>query len=257
MKNSNLKAEVLTPVSTKDMVDNEKKISDTAEKFVNFSYLDAEGKSVSITKDSFCEHLKLKLAKAEDDKHTADENMKQARGIIQGVLFSIVEQSFKQFDNPVEVKAVFERVCMQVESQAGISLSPKDVDDYRPSWKSRKSECGQAVLVVGNPVKVPLQTGEHVNFNKYVQHSKELARDVIDAKLIDCKDAIRTLDSDIKKNKAAKLSKLLTKAERAKAAKQLDVFLDYIKKVQSAEDLKTKARMQQAELAKQGRTIIA
>jgi len=256
MTNSNLKAKVLTPVSTNDMVANEKKISETAESFVNFSYLDAEGKSVQMSKDSFCEHLKLNLAKAEDDKHTADENMKSARGIVQGVLFSIVEQSFKQFKTPIEVKAVFERVCLQVEIQAGISLSSKDTDDYRPSYKTRKSECGQAILTVGNPVKVPLKKDEVVNFNKYVQHSKELARDVIDAKLIDCKDAIRTLDADIKKNHGAKLSKLLTKAERVKAAKQLDVFLDYIKKVQSAEDLKTKARMQQAELAKQGRTII-
>ena len=257
MKKSNLKAEVLTPVSTKEMVSNEKKISETAESFVSFSYLDTEGKSVSITKESFCEHLKLELAKAEDDKHTADVNMKAARGVLQGVLFSIVEQAYQQFDNPIEVKAVFERVCLQIESQAGISLSPKDVDNYRPSWKSRKSEAGQAILVVGNPVKVPLQTGEHINFNKYVQHSKELARDVIDAKLIDCKDAIRTLDADIKKNKNAKLSKSLTKSERTKLAKQLNVFLDSVSKLQSAEDLKTKARMQQAELAKQGRTIIA
>jgi len=257
MKKSNLKAKVLTPVSTQDMVSNEKKISETAESFVNFSYLDSEGKSVQMSKDSFCEHLKLSLAKAEDDKDTADKNMKVARGVVQGVLFSIVEQAFEQFENPIEVKAVFERVCLQVESQAGISLSPKDVDDYRPSYKSRKSECGQAVLVVGNPVKVPLQTGEHVNFNKYVQHSKELARDVIDAKLIDCKNAIRTLDADIKKNKNAKLSKSLTKSERTKLAKQLNVFLDSVSKLQSAEDSKTKARMQQAELAKQGRTIIA
>ena len=53
MKKSNLKPEVLTPVSTKEMVDDEKKISETAEKFVTFSYLDTEGKTVSITKDSF------------------------------------------------------------------------------------------------------------------------------------------------------------------------------------------------------------
>ena len=157
---------------------------------------------------------------------------------------------------PVEVKAVYERVCLQIESQAGISLSPKDVNNYRPSYKSRKSECGQAVLVVGNPTNVPLKKDEVVNFNKYVQHSKEIARDVIDAKLIDCKDAIRTLDADIKKNKKVKLSKSLTKSERTKIAKQLNVFLDYISKLQNAEDIKTKARMQQAELAKQGRTLI-
>ena len=84
----------------------------------------------------------------------------------------------------------------------------------------------------------------------------ELTRDVVDAKLMQCKGAIKTLDADIKKNKNAKLSKPLTKSERTKAAKQLDVFLDYISKLQSAEDIKTKARMQQAELAKQGRTLI-
>ena len=101
-----------------------------------------------------------------------------------------------------------------------------------------------------------MKTGEVVNFNKYVQHSKELARDVIDSKLIDCKDAIKTLDADIKKNSSVKLSKPLTKSERTKLAKQLDVFLDYVKQLQTAEDVKTKARMQQAELAKQGRTVI-
>ena len=257
MTNSNLKAKVLTPVSTKEMVSNEKKISETAESFVNFTYRDTEGKSVQMSKDSFCEHLKLNLAKAEDDKDTADKNMKLARGIVQGVLFSIVEQAFEQFDNQIEVKAVYERVCMQVENQAGISLSPKDVDDFRPSYKSRKSECGQAILVVGNPVKVPLKTGEHVNFNKYVARKAELTQDVIDAKFAECKDAIKTLDADIKKNKNAKLSKSLTKSERTKLAKQLDIFLGSVSKLQSAEDLKTKARMQQAELAKQGRTIIA
>ena len=256
MKKSNLKAEVLTTDSTEEMVSNEKKISDTAESFVNFTYLDAEGKTVSISRDAFANHLKDELQKAEDDKDTADKNMKVARGIVQGCLFSIVEMAFKMFKNPLEVKAVYERVCLQIESQAGISLSPKDVNNYRPSYKSRKSECGQAVLTVGNPVKVPLKKDEVVNFNKYVQHSKELARDVIDAKLMDCKDAIRTLDADIKKNKNAKLSKSLTKSERTKIAKQLNVFLDYVSKLQTAEDVKTKARMQQAELAKQGRTVI-
>tara|TARA_R100001594_G_scaffold52036_1_gene85555 strand:+ start:839 stop:1612 length:774 start_codon:yes stop_codon:yes gene_type:complete len=256
MKKSNLKAKVLTPVSTKEMVSNEKKISETAEGFVNFTYLDSEGKKVSISRDAFANHLKDDLQKAEDDKDTADKNMKVARGVVQGVLFSIVESAFKQFDNPIEVKAVYERVCVQIESQAGISCSKSDVDNYRGSYSSRKSECGTAVTVVGNPVKVPLKTGEVVNFNKYVQHSKELARDVIDSKLIDCKDAIKTLDADIKKNSSVKLSKPLTKSERTKLAKQLDVFLDYVKQLQTAEDVKTKARMQQAELAKQGRTVI-
>ena len=74
--------------------------------------------------------------------------------------------------------------------------------------------------------------------------------------MIDCKDAIKTLDADIKKNSSVKLSKPLTKSERTKLAKQLDVFLDYVKQLQTAEDVKTKARMQQAELAKQGRTVI-
>ena len=144
------------------------KASDDAEQQLpsHISFLDVNGKSINLSMEESYAYLKGDFRAIEGDFEKAQEMMNEAEGMVQGILYSLVESLYSNKENKnASDKAIlrkFDFAVALIEEKAKVSSKPSDAGLYSKTYASRKSPIRSNIRKVGNPFKIKLEGDEQL-----------------------------------------------------------------------------------------------
>jgi len=140
----------------------------------NISFRNKEGKTIQLTWEQSVSYLQGDFRTAEEGYENAQSEIENAEGMVQGILFSLVEQLYSTNENASdkEILRLFDFGVGKLEELAGISSKESDAGNYSRVYASRKSPIRACIKKVGNPAKMKLDEGELLTSYAYVKHGK-------------------------------------------------------------------------------------
>ena len=143
----------------------------------NISFLDVNGKSVNLTFDESCSYLRGDFRTAEMDYEKAQEVMKHAEGMVQGILYSLVETLYSDERNKKasdkEILRLFDFAVASIEETAGVSSKESDAGLYSKTYAARKSPIRSNIKKVGNPFDIKLEGDEQLTSYAWLKRGKK------------------------------------------------------------------------------------